>query len=216
MPRKVDIEMQDMASQLGVSLRDLMAGIMTGRFSEHVTEDDIVHGDKGDPLFFRLDQNRAFGICGSDLPEVEKDMSTVERMSQGGSVRNVQTDTAQDSGQVPAEKSGSQPAQKTGSPPAETGETSEAEEAGDGGGLAEFFGTVILGGVGVAVVASAFSQNEGLTQEEREKIFHQGVNARAEGRPGNPYSDRHPEAAEVYRRGWWDAHGLIEEKAATN
>jgi len=214
--RKVDIEMQDMADQLGVSLRDLMAGIMTGRFSEHVTEDDIVHGDKGDPLFFRLDQNRAFGICGSDLPEVEKDMSTVERMSQGGSVRNVQTDTAQDSGQVPAGKSGAPP-QKTGSPPAETGETSETEEAGDGGGtLAGFFGTVILGGVGIAAVASAFSQNGGLTQEEREKIFHQGVNARAEGRPGNPYLDQHAEAAEVYRRGWWDAHELIEEKAATN
>jgi hypothetical protein len=213
--RKVDIEMQDMANQLGVSLRDLMAGIMTGRFSEHVTEDDIVHGDKGDPLFFRLDQNRAFGICGSDLPEVEKDMSTVERMSQGGSVRNVQTDSTGDSGQVPAEKSSSPP-QKTGAPPAETGEAPETEEVGDRGGLAGFFGTVILGGVGVAVVASAFSQNEGLTQDEREKIFHQGVNARAEGRPGNPYSDQHPEAAEVYRQGWWDAHELIEGQTATN
>ena len=214
--RKVDIEMQDMADQLGVSLRDLMAGIMTGRFSEHVTEDDIVHGDKGDPLFFRLDQNRAFGICGADLPEVEKDMSTVERMSQGGSARKVQTDSTGDSGQVPAGKSGAPP-QKTGSPPAETGETSETEEAGDGGGtLAGFFGTVILGGVGIAAVASAFSQNGGLTQEEREEIFHQGVNARAEGRPGNPYLDQHAEAAEVYRRGWWDAHELIEEKAATN
>jgi len=213
--RKVDIEMQDMADQLGGSLRDLMAGIMTGRFSEHVTEDDIVHGDKGDPLFFRLDQNRAFGICGSDLPDVEKDMSTVERMSQGGSVRNFQTDTAQDSGQVPAGKSGGPP-QKTGSPPAETGEDSGTEEAGGEGGLAGFFGTVLLGGVGVAVVASAFSQNEGLTQDEREEIFHQGVNARAEGRPGNPYLDRHPEAAEVYRQGWWDAHDFIERQAATN
>jgi hypothetical protein len=123
--------MQDMADQLGVSLRDLMAGIMTGRFSEHVTEDDIVHGDKGDPLFFRLDQNRAFGICGSDLPEVEKDMSTVEEMSRGGSVRNVQTDSTQESGQVPAGKSGGPP-QKTGSPPAETGEDSGTEEAGAG------------------------------------------------------------------------------------
>jgi hypothetical protein len=211
--RKVDIEMQDMADQLGMSLRDLMAGVMTGRLSEHVTEDDIVHGDKGDPLFFRLDQNRAFRICGSDLPEVEKDMSTVERMSQGGSVRNVQTDTAQDSGQVPAEKSGSPP-QKTGSPPAETGETSETEEADDGGGFAEFLGTVILGGVGIAAVASAFSNDGGLTQEEREKIFHQGVDARVKGLGGNPY--QHPEAAELYRKGWWEAHELIEGKAATS
>jgi hypothetical protein len=215
MPRKVDIEMQDMAGQLGVSLRDLMAGIMTGRFSEQVTEDDIVHGDKGDPLFFRLDQNRALAICGSDLPEVEKDMSTVEEMSRGGSVRNVQTDSTQESGQVPAGKSGGPP-QKTGSPPAETGEDSGTEEAGDEGGLAGFFGTVLLGGVGVAVVASAFSQNGSLTQDEREKIFHQGVNARAEGRPGNPYLDQHAEAAEVYRRGWWDAHNFIEKQAAKN
>ena len=213
--RKVDIEMQDMANQLGMSLRDLMAGVMTGRLSEHVTEDDIVHGDKGDPLFFRLDQNRAFRICGSDLPEVEKDMSTVERMSQGGSVRNVQTDTAQDSGQVPAGKSGAPP-QKTGSPPAETSEDSETEEVSGGGGLAEFFGTVILGGVGVAAVAAAFSNDGGLTQDERERIFQQGVNARAEGRPGNPYLDRHPEAAEVYRQGWWDAHDFIEKQASKN
>lgn len=213
--RKVDIEMQDMADQLGVSLRDLMAGIMTGRFSEHVTEDDIVHGDKGDPLFFRLDQNRAFSICGSDLPDVEKDMSTVEKMSsRGGSVRNVRTDREEDSGQVPAEKSGSPPAQKASPPPAETNEGSDAEETGGGGGLAGFFGTVILGGVGIAAVASALSQNGGLTQEEREKIFHQGVDARAKGLGGNPY--QHPEAAELYRRGWWEAHELIEGQPATS
>jgi hypothetical protein len=72
-----------MASGMNVSLRDLMTGVLNGRY-DRVTEDDLVHGDKGDPLFFRLDPDRAYSLFGEDLREVEQDMSTVENMSTSG------------------------------------------------------------------------------------------------------------------------------------
>jgi hypothetical protein len=89
---QVDIELADMADQIGVSLRRLMAGLRNGQFSEHVTEDDLIYGDKGDPLFFRIGQTRALGICGTDLPSVRKDMSTIEKMgpSTGGADQSEQ------------------------------------------------------------------------------------------------------------------------------
>jgi hypothetical protein len=75
----VDVELTDMASGMGVSLRDFMAGIMTGRY-ERVTEADLVRNENGEPIFFRLPQSRAYTIFGKDLDRVRKDLSTIEQM----------------------------------------------------------------------------------------------------------------------------------------
>jgi len=75
----VDIELTDMASGMGVSLRDLMAGVMTGRY-DRVMETDLVRNENGEPIFFRLPQSRAYTIFGEDLDRVRKDLSTIEQM----------------------------------------------------------------------------------------------------------------------------------------
>jgi hypothetical protein len=76
----VDVELADMAKEFGVSTRKLMAGVMNDAYDQ-IGSDDLVHGDKGDPLFFRVDRGRAYALFGDDLDRVEQDMSTVENMS---------------------------------------------------------------------------------------------------------------------------------------
>jgi len=80
MALSVDIELADMAREFGVSIRKLMAGIMNGTY-DRIGDEDLVRGDKGDPLFFRIGRMRAYSLFGDDLDRVEKDLSTVEEMS---------------------------------------------------------------------------------------------------------------------------------------
>jgi hypothetical protein len=195
MGRLVDIELQDMADQLGLGLRRLMAGIQTGRYSEQVTDEDIVYGEKGDPLFFRIDQARAYKICGSDLPDVSKDMSTVEKMSQSETTANDRAN---------------EPGGRSPSPASSPGTSTDAEKrhnAGDkdrkqeGGSALQAIGWMafLFGG------AYALSQvNTGLTEGERGRIYREGYTGYFQGMNANPYR-LDSEAAEVYKRGWADA-----------
>jgi len=193
--QEVDIELADMANQLGVTLRRLMAGLQTGRFAEHVTEDDLVYSDKGDPLFFRIERSRGYAICGGDLPDVEKDMSTVERMS---------TDAETKEGM----REGRGMSAKTSGWPVDFGEIA---------GAVAFIKTAFFGGVALfrrllRGIGGLFGGRRSSEQQSRRElpgrrldaIYQEGWNARLEGNRSNPYlSD--PQASNAYRQGWWDA-----------
>jgi|APHM01.1.fsa_nt_gi hypothetical protein len=193
--REVDIELADMANQLGVTLRRLMVGLQTGRFSEHVTEDDLVYSDKGDPLFFRVERSRGYAICGQDLPDVEKDMSTVERMS---------TSTEAKEG-------------------TKAGRGASVEQSGwpvyfgKVAGAVAFIKTAFFGGVdllrrlfgGLERLLEGRPPSEQQSRRELpgrrlDAIYQEGWNARLEGNRSNPYLDD-LQASNAYRQGWWDA-----------
>lgn len=124
--KTVDLRLEDTADQLDLSVGELMRGIRTGRF-ERVTQDDIVYGDKGDPLFFRVDTFRAMAICGSDFDDVTTDMGTVEEMSQSGG-----GETRQNSGSDPT--GGAPPSEfSTSDPPADQSTTDSPVEQSTGG-----------------------------------------------------------------------------------
>jgi len=84
------MELADMASEFGVSTRKLMAGIMNGTY-DRIGEEDLVRGDKGDPLFFRIGRMRAFSIFGENLDRVEKNMSSIEEMDSMGTTSRKNT-----------------------------------------------------------------------------------------------------------------------------
>lgn len=195
MSRLVDVELRDMAEGMGMSLHRLMTGVKNGRLSDRVAEHDLVRGDKGDPLFFRIEEERAYAIFGADTPRVVKDMSTIERMSQSETTAN---DRANESGGRPP------------SPASSPGTSTDAEKrhnAGDknrkqeGGNALQAIGWMafLFGG------AYALSQvNTGLTEGERERIYREGYTGYFQGMNANPYR-LDSEAAEVYKRGWADA-----------
>ena len=193
--QEVDIELADMADQLGVTLRRLMAGLQTGRFSEHITEDDLVYSDKGDPLFFRIERSRGYAICGEDLPDVEKDMSTVERMSTSA---ETEEGTTEERG-VSAKKGG------------------WPVGVGTVVGAVALIKTAFLGGVallgrllgGLGRLFEKWPSSERPSRRELPgrrlgAIYQEGWNARLEGNRSNPYLDD-PLASKAYRQGWWDA-----------
>ncbi len=204
--QEVDIELADMADQLGVTLRWLMAGLQTGRFSEHVTEDDLVYSDKGDPLFFRVERSRGYAICGKDLPDVEKDMSTVERMSTSAETEEGTTEERGVSAQ-------------TGGWPVGIGAVA---------GAVALIKTAFLGGVallgrlfdGLGRLLEKWPSSERpsrreLPERRLDAIYQEGWNARLEGNRSNPYLDD-PPASNAYRQGWWDADGEMKRLLASH
>ncbi len=205
--RKVDIELADMADQLGVSTRRLMVGVHTGRFSEYVTEGDLVHGDKGDPLFFRIDQNRAFGICGSDLPDVAKDMSVVENMSRSDEVQPVEE--SRENTELAVHTGSALGSTRESSPTTLRESSQEPQSSSNAFAKAVMAGLFIAGGA--ALVATLLEEDSGLSGSQLRDIYKQGVNARIDGSNVNPYADN-PEARDEFRRGWWAADEEIRER----
>ncbi len=191
--QEVDIELADMADQLGVTLRRLMAGLRAGRFAEHVTEDDLVYSDKGDPLFFRIERSRGYAICGEDLPDVEQDMSTVERMS---TFAETEEGTTEERG---------------------VSATAGWPDIGTVAGAVALIKTALRGGVallgrlfsGLGRLLEKWPSSERPSRRELPgrrlgAIYQEGWNARLEGNRSNPYLDD-PPARNAYRQGWWDA-----------
>lgn len=190
----VDIELQDMATGMGMSLRRLMAGVLNGRCSEHVTEDDLVRGDKGDPLFFRIDQSRAYSIFGTRLNEVSKDMGTVEEMS-----------TSED--ETSKEASFSVDPETVATTPREN----EGEDTSTGFSAGQV--AAIAGGVGLFVWALSSSsqgreRNRGLSGLQRQQIRQDGYRGYFEGVRYNPYRPE-TEAGRLYQEGWDEARRRV-------
>lgn len=210
MEPKVDIELQDMAEGLGTDLRRLMAGVLNGRFSR-VEESDLVRGDKGDPLFFRVEESRAYSIFGSELDRVEKDMSTVERMSRGAlpNRRMNESDDGQEATQSASESLDRAPAPQPSDdtqqeePPQESTSEKKGQES-QGWSWGQVLFTTFLGGM----VAYSFGQQterstqqrNRLEQQEWERAYQEGYTNFQRGFMGNPYQPG-TVAAQAYQRG---------------
>jgi hypothetical protein len=205
----VDIELSDMASGMNVSLRDLMTGVLNGRY-DRVTEDDLVHGDKGDPLFFRLDPDRAYSLFGEDLREVEQDMSTVENMSTSGGEEADPTVRSNEGSRPPTATSASAASKKANAPVARS--RVNGREPSKGKSTVQEVGETVLAVGGIyaagAVLLSLFSGgragNATLSGQQRRTLLDEGYRGYYEGVQYNPY-DPNTEAGRLYQRGWRQA-----------
>jgi len=190
----VDVELADMATGLGVSTRKLMARVLNGGYDQ-IGENDLIRGNKGDPLFFRIDRRRAYSIFGDRIDEYEKDLSTVEEMSTGAESRENAPEVAtrhetQTRGAVATKNAGDSPGRKV-----DNRRASTAKKMGQA--------ALVLGGALALswILSGGQDQRPALSDQQRQELFDQGYNGFYQGVEYNPY-DPETEAGALYEQGW--------------
>lgn len=224
MGRSVDIELADMAGELGMSTRRLMAGVMNGRH-EQIGTDDLVHGDKGDPLFFRLDRGRAYSLFGENLDRVESDMSTIEQMStSSGDELPTETETPtvhrENEGPSPTATSASE-ASKTANVPQARSRSQEGpsqkksalQEVGEAALMVG--GIYAAGSFLVSLFSGGQSQDAGLSGRQKRDLLDEGYRGYYQGVEYNPY-DPNTEKGRLYQKGWKQGQKGMREESLLN
>lgn len=212
--RRFEYELQDVASAMDVSLRRLMAGVMSGEFSESgVTTDDMVRNEIGEPLFFRLQESRAYSIFGAGAEEKSKDMSTIERMSStderentpgSGGLLSVPSSGGEVStkGSRPPTAISASGASKTANPP--RGFKTQGREPSQESGTLREVGNAALTVAGIYAGAAALIgiiSNAGPSDAQLEGAYREGYRGYFNGMRYNPYNPD-GEVGKAYQRGW--------------